>query len=78
MPDTMRDRIAQKFTHVELNRLRDMRARIAAALPVCDDAEACGANVEGPRQALQLMDTQFQEIETRFMPSAASDPNNGQ
>jgi len=75
MADDMRSRIREKLTHEELTKLRAMRARIADALPVCDDAEACGANVSGPREALKAMDAQFAMIEERFMPSAASDPH---
>ncbi len=75
MHETPADRIRQVFTHEELGKLREIRRRIADVLPICDEAEACGANVIGPRQALQAMDLQFVEIEKRFMPSPASDPN---
>jgi hypothetical protein len=72
MPDSIRERIAVKLDHAELLKLREMRRRIADALPVCDEADACGCNMDGPRNALKMMDTQFAEIETRFMPHLAA------
>ncbi len=71
MPENLRDRISQKLTTDDLHKLRAMRRRIGDAFPICDDAEACGGNITGPRQALQMMDLQFAEIEKRFMPNVA-------
>ena len=75
MPESIRERIAVKLDHSELLKLRGIRRRIVDALPVCDDADACGCNMDGPRNALKMMDMQLGEIETRFMPSAASSPH---
>lgn len=75
MPHDIAGKIAEKLTIDELTKLRSMRDRIARALPVCDDAEKCGANVAGQRQALQMMDQQFEEIQKRFMPSIAGTPD---
>lgn len=74
MPETLKQKIAAKLDLTELHKLREIRRRIADALPVCDDAEACGCNMDGPRNALKMMDVQLSEIETRFMPHTATNP----
>ena len=72
MPTEAQERIRQALGPEQHRRLRAARDRIAAVIPVCDDAEACNVEVSAYRAALLEMDRRLEEIEKRFFPV---DPN---
>lgn len=77
MSEDLRSKITRRFTAENRQRLRAALRRIGEALPICDDAEACGVNVAGMRQAYLEMKSNLEEIEARFMDQSEAVLNDG-